>query len=227
MKFKDLFNVNNQIEDVESLRQELRKKDKEIEILKAQLMQNQIRPHFIFNSLLAIKQLCIEDPKVAAEAVQNFAGYLRTNLEAMTSVECVPFETELECIKQYVALEKADTSQRFSVIYDIKYKDFELPLLSIQPSVENAIRHGVANMGSAGEVIIATAKEGENVIVTVSDNGNGYSSITPQQENHRSLGIKNAKERLKLLRGGDMTIAHTGRGTIVRFSIPLDNDVGK
>lgn len=227
MKFKDLFNVNNQIEDVESLRQELRKKDKEIEILKAQLMQNQIRPHFIFNSLLAIKQLCIEDPKVAAEAVQNFAGYLRTNLEAMTSVECVPFETELECIKQYVALEKADTSQRFSVIYDIKYKDFELPLLSIQPSVENAIRHGVANMGSAGEVIIATAKEGENVIVTVSDNGNGYSSITPQQENHRSLGIKNAKERLKLLRGGDLTIAHTGRGTIVRFSIPLDNDVGK
>ena len=217
----DLFTGKNQAEEINELKNQLREKEKEVQTLKVQLMQNQIRPHFIFNSLLAIKQLCIENPPVAAGAIQNFAGYLRTNLEAMTETGNVPFSMELACIKQYVALEQADPSSRFSIVYDIKYSDFQLPLLSVQPAVENAIRHGVSGMGNAGKVILSTAIEGNNIEIIVSDNGSGDSSITKQQAKHRSLGIENTKERLKLLRGGSLTIAHTGRGTIVRYTIPL------
>lgn len=211
----------NQTRQIEELQKQLDEKNNEINVLKAQLMQNQIRPHFIFNALLAIKQLCIENPKAAATAIQNFSGYLRTNLEAMTQTECVPFSMELACIRQYVALEKSDPASVFNIVYDIQYEDFKLPLLTIQPAVENAVRHGVANKGSKGVVTLTSKKDGSNVIVIVSDNGDGFTSMTKQQVEHRSVAVENTKERLKLLCGGEINIINKGHGTDVIFTIPL------
>ena len=84
----------------------------------------QIHPHFLFNSLMVIKELCAEDPKRAEQAVQDFADYLRDNLDAMNSNEMIPFEHELENVKHYVALEQADSSRNFDIVYDLKEKDF-------------------------------------------------------------------------------------------------------
>lgn len=206
---------------IEELEKELRVREEELNTLKTQMLQNQIRPHFIFNTLLAIKQLCIEEPAAAAQAIQNFASYLRANLEAMTVTECVPFSKELSCIKEYIALEQADPASKFRVEYDIRFEDFTLPLLSVQPIVENAVRHGVVSNANGGLISISTAREGSNAVIVVADNGSGMSSSTAQQEEHRSIGMKNTKERLKLMCGGDFNIATTGHGTIVHFTIPI------
>lgn len=194
--------------------------EKEMEHLQARLMQHQIRPHFIFNSLLAIKQLCIESPKAAAEALQHFASYLRTNLEAMSSEDMIPFSQELLSIREYVALEQADPASRFQMRYEVDFDDFELPILTVQPMVENAIRHGIATRKGDGVVTIRTMLEEKNVVITIEDNGRGVPVETRQQAEHRSTGVKNVKERLRLLCNGELAIINTDHGTIVRITIP-------
>ena len=200
---------------------EIAERDADIAHQKIRIMQNQIRPHFIFNSLLAIKQLCVEDPNTAADALQHFASYLRVNLEAMTDERLVPFERELDCIREYVALEQADPANEFQVVYDLSFVDFEIPLLTVEPMVENAIRHGLASRKKDGIVRIKTYQENGMATILVEDNGSGYGSETRQQAEHRSVGIANVKERLKMQCGGDLSIINTGRGTIVKIDIPL------
>ena len=194
--------------------------EKEIESLKLRLSLNEIRPHFIFNSLLAIKQLCIEDPKTAAKALQHFATYLRANLDAVSGEELVGFDRELECIKEYVALEQADPASGFRVEYKTEFTDFKIPLMSVEPMVENAIRHGISRQN--GLITVSSALEGGNVVVCVEDNGSGFGSETRQQAEHRSIGIQNSRDRLKYLCKGELSIINTGRGTIVRIMIPLE-----
>ena len=203
--------LNKECDDMEKL----------VTQLKLRLSQNQIRPHFIFNSILAIKQLCIEEPREAAKALQHFAVYLRTNLDAMSGDELVPFEREIDCIREYVALEQADPASNFEVIYDIEFADFQIPLLVVEPMVENAIRHGISRSGG-GLVKLGSHIEDDKVVITVEDNGVGFGSETRQQAEHRSVGIKNASDRIKILCNGELSIVNTGRGTIVRFVIPLD-----
>ncbi len=207
--------------------QEIAAKDAAIKEQRIRIMQNQIRPHFIFNSLLAIKQLCIEEPEKAAEMLQHFSGFLRANLEAMTDEEPVPVMKEIECIKEYVALEMADPASRFDVRYDLEFTDFKLPLLCAEPMVENAIRHGIATKKSGGEVKISTVREGDCGVLYVEDNGLGFGSETTQQAEHRSIGIRNSKERLMLMCRGDLSIANTGNGTIVRIVVPLEKDISE
>lgn len=204
--------------------QVIAQKDMAINRQRIEIMQNQIRPHFIFNSLLAIKQLCLEEPREAADALQHFSGFLRANLEAMTDEKPVPIEKEIDCIKEYVALELADPANRFQVYYDIAFKDFKVPLLSVEPMVENAIRHGIATKKSGGIVRISTFREGNLGVVTVEDNGLGFGSETVQQAEHRSIGIRNSKERLTLMCRGELSIVNTGSGTIVRISVPLETE---
>ncbi|MBP5607810.1 MAG: histidine kinase [Lachnospiraceae bacterium] len=199
----------------------IRELENEMSRLSLRLSQNQIRPHFIFNSILAIKQLCIEDPKAAAKALQHFAAYLRSNLDAMSSDELVIFDREIDCIKEYVALEQADPAVHFTVNYDTEFTDFYIPLLVVEPMVENAIRHGISRKGN-GVITIRSRLEGNNVVVSVEDNGVGFGNETRQQVEHRSIGIKNAKERLRMLCNGELTIISTGKGTIVRIVIPFE-----
>ena len=198
----------------------IRELENEINRLSLRLSQNQIRPHFIFNSILAIKQLCIEDPRAASKALQHFAAYLRSNLDAMSSDELVLFDREIDCIKEYVALEQADPAVHFSVNYDIEFTDFYIPLLVVEPMVENAIRHGISRKEN-GVITIRSRLEEDKVIVIVEDNGVGFGNETRQQVEHRSIGIKNAKDRLKMLCDGELNIISTGSGTIVRMEIPF------
>lgn len=195
--------------------------EKEITGLKIRLSQNQIRPHFIFNSILAIKQLCIEEPRTAAKALQHFASYLRANLDAISGEDLVGFDRELDCIREYVALEQADPACGFAVEYNTEFTDFDIPLMSVEPMVENAIRHGISR--GDGLITVSSTLEGSNVVVTVEDNGKGFGSETRQQAEHRSIGIQNSKDRLKYLCNGDLTIINTGKGTIVRITIPLED----
>lgn len=212
---------------ISTLEEQLAEKENAYQEQRLRLMQNQIRPHFIFNVLLAIKQLCVENPKMAADSLQHFSRYLRMNLEAMSQETLVPFSTELECIREYVALELADPASDFQMNYEIEYEDFSLPMLTVQPMVENAIRHGIATKRNGGIVTIRTYLEDAQVNILIEDNGTGYGSETKQQAEHRSIGVKNSKERLKLMCNGELSVISTGTGTIVRIQIPQQVNIGK
>lgn len=179
----------------------------------------QIHPHFLFNSLMVIKELCAEDPKRAEQAVQDFADYLRDNLDAMNSNEMIPFEHELENVKHYVALEQADSSRNFDIVYDLKEKDFVLPALTVEPLVENAIRHGLKGI-SGGLVQIESWREEQEICIAVSDDGSGFREQTVQQGSRKSIGLQNVRARLEAQCGGNLTINTSSEGTRVIIHIP-------
>ena len=133
----------------------------------------------------------------------------------------IPFEKELKHTKTYAEIEKL----RFDNItfeFNIEDSDFEVPALVVQPMVENAVRHGIDTQSGEGVVTISTRLDGDRVIMEVTDNGTGEENETPQQAKHRGIGISNTKERIRRMCNGDMDIIYTGRGTIVRYTIPLE-----
>ena len=117
-------------------------KNKEVQI---KIMLSQIQPHFVYNSLSSISTLIPINPERAQAALDDFTEYLRTNLSSLTEVRLVPFEDELKHVKTYVALEQLRFGDRLNVIYDVSASDFMLPPLTVQPIVENAIKHGRKN----------------------------------------------------------------------------------
>lgn len=187
---------------------------------KVRLLMGQIQPHFIFNSLLAIQELCAEDPKKAEGAVQDFAIYLRGNLDAMSSTRMIPFAKELEHIRHYLSLEQADPSETFQVEYDLAVRDFRVPPLSVQPIVENAVRHGMAMRDSGGVITIATREDAWSYSIIVKDNGYGFDSATQEQMERKSIGLENVRMRLAAQCHGSLEIDSGEIGTIVRIRIP-------
>lgn len=209
-----LINDQNEYEK-EAIEGKLKLADSRIQIL-----NTQIKSHFIFNSLLAIKELCAEDPKEAENMVDNFAKYLRGNLEAMDTEHMIPFTKELGHIKSYLELEQADPASMLNVVYDLKITDFMIPPLSVQPMVENAVRHGIGTRAGGGTVTISTEENDREILVTVRDDGVGNSSITEQQKKRASIGIKNVRERLEALCSGSLEIIMESDGTTAVIRIP-------
>jgi len=184
-----------------------------------QIMMSQIQPHFLFNTLSTIQSLCRIDPVKASDTVEKFGIYLRQNLESLDQTDLIPFEKELEHVKLYADIEMI----RFPFItveYFIEDRDFCLPTLSVQPLVENAIRHGV-RIREDGLVTIRSWKDIDAHIITITDNGIGFDINAPEQKDRKHIGIRNVRERLEKMCGGTLTINSTiGEGTSVVISIP-------
>lgn len=192
-------------------------------LVKAQisLMKNQINPHFIYNTLSAIRQLCGQEPKQAKLAIGEFARYLRVNMDFITNESAVPFEQELSHVQTYLKLEKRRLKERLKVVYDIKSSNFDIPPLTIQPIVENAVQHGIAPKIEGGTVTIRAEETDEAYIITVSDDGVGFSPDNEQNDGRTHIGIYNVQRRLKLLCRGSVDISSsTDVGTTATIYIP-------
>ena len=111
--------------------------------IQIELIMSQIQPHFVFNSLTTIRYLCRNDVPLAIEALGKFTKYLRQNLDSIASENLVPFSEELEHTKTYLWLEKLRFGKDLRVEYSIDSQSFKVPPLSLQPIVENAVKHGV------------------------------------------------------------------------------------
>lgn len=200
---------------------------KNARILEVELAQNriaiaisQIQPHFLYNSLTAIKQLCVIDPVRAEQAVGEFAGFLRENLDSLTSSSLISFRKELNHIKNYLALEQLRFGSRLKVHYNIQTYDFELPSLTIQPIVENAVRYGVTKKAEGGTITISTKNGEDTIIITVSDDGAGFDMYHRKEDGRSHIGIENVKNRLQAQCNGDLTIkSELGKGTVVTILI--------
>lgn len=193
----------------------------DLELRQAKLLTEQIRPHFIFNVLMSIQNLCYQDADAAADCIAQFASYLRSNMTALTTDNLIPFETELEHIRTYEALERACTDQPFELRYEIDASDFEIPALTIQPIVENAIKHGaLSRRDGTGSALLKTERIGQCIRITVSDNGNVSANLTAQQKAHQSIGLKNVENRLAVQCGANLNISLSPNGAKVTILIP-------
>lgn len=197
---------------------EEQQKNKEAQI---KIMVSQIQPHFIYNSLSAISTLIIIDPKKAQKALDDFTEYLRTNLSSLTETRLVPFEDELKHIKTFIELEKMRFDERLNVIYDIKVTDFNIPCLSIQPIVENAVKHGVLQKVSGGTVSLKTYEDDEFYFVEVEDDGIGFDINEVNFANNKHIGLSNIKYRIEKMGNGQISIySEVDKGTkvVVKFN---------
>ncbi len=204
---------------------ELAKTEKRLGLAQAAQMAVQMQPHFIFNTLSAIQSLCQTAPQTAAENVENLAGFLRGNIDALSSDALIPFDTEMRHIRQYIALEQADPSRQFHFDYELNVRSFSLPALTVQPIVENAVKHGaLTHRDGSGRVCLTTEKIGTFIRITVTDNGTQNAGLTDAQRKNRGVGIENTRKRLMTLCGGSLQINARPGGTQATILIPSQED---
>ena len=194
---------------------------------RAELMASQIRPHFIYNTLNSIRALIKVDPEKARQTVYDFSTYLRLNLESVER-EMIPFSDELRHVQAYLNIEKVRFEERLNVVMDIREKSFFVPPLTIQPLVENAVKHGICAKADGGTVTIRTRKEKDGYVVEVEDDGRGFDTTAPVQERKDGqtadasshIGLENIRFRVEEISGGSLSIeSRPGSGTkvTVRF----------
>lgn len=197
-------------------------KEKEAAHLRISLMLSQISPHFIYNSLTTIQGLCEKDPVLAKETVGEFAGYLRGNLESLSEEGTISFERELKHVQCYLAIEKKRFGSRVNVEYHIKEEDFMIPALTLQPIVENAVKHGICKKEGGGTVFISTERKADRIYITVRDDGAGF-DMDRQEQGRNHVGLDNVKSRLKSMCRGSLLIeSRPGAGTVVVIALPWE-----
>ena len=188
-----------------------------------QIMMSQIRPHFLYNSLSAIQVLCHSDPEKAAEVTNQFSLYLRENLDFMEQPGLIPFWKELDHTKTYVKIEET-RFPNIRVEYGINDAAFSVPPLSLQPMVENAIRHGV-RIRQEGIVQVLTQRKEDMHEIIVRDNGTGFDPEGIWEKKSDHIGLRNVKERIESMCGGTLTIdSRIGEGTTITIRIPVRDD---
>lgn len=186
---KNSVRVQQQAIEAENLRLRLKQSESD-------LMLSQIRPHFLYNSLIAIHTLCTDAPEAAAEATLEFAMFLRTNMNFITARDPVLFVHELEHIEHYANLELMRHQKRLTVRYDIQVTDFCVPPLSLQPLVENAIRHGACKNIAGGTVLVQTRETGTRIEIVIADDGPGFDTEQLEQPREETHGLQNVLFRL-------------------------------
>ncbi len=198
---------------------------KELYEAKVSLMVSQIQPHFLYNSLTSIAMMCTKDPPLAKKATINFADYLRGNMNSLKEKNPVPFARELEHLKKYLMLEQMRFGDMLNIEYDIRTEDFVIPQLSVQPLVENAVKHGVGMKEDGGTVTIATRETDDSYMVIITDDGVGFDTSAPPKNDGRShVGMENVKQRLKDMCNADVIIeSEIGKGTTSTIIIPKED----
>lgn len=192
-------------------------KQKMLEKQKNALMLSQINPHFVYNTLSTIAAMCDSSPKQAKHLTIDFSQYLRKNINSLTSEELIPFDQEMGHVECYLKIEKARFRERLNIIYSIQCKDFSIPPLTLQPLVENAVKHGVTKKASGGTIKISTYEEDKKYVVEIIDDGVGFDS----ESTANRVGIANVKSRVTTMCKGNVDIKSTlGIGTRVTIEIP-------
>jgi signal transduction histidine kinase len=170
----------------------LRESQLETQLAQSQLqaLKMQLDPHFLFNTLHTISELVHEDPEAAERMIVRLSELLRLSLENAGTQE-VPLRKELDFLERYLEIEKIRFEDRLSVRFDIDpgALDARVPNLILQPLVENAIRHGIANSAEGGSVSIVARRDGTRLELEVSDTGSGTSN--PMLPVREGVGIAN------------------------------------
>ena len=199
----------------------------EIARQKASLAVLQMRPHFIYNTMSSIYYLIEQDAPKAQQVTKDFTNYLRKNFTAIAKEETIPFTEELEHTKAYLSVEQVRFEGRLFVEFDTPCMNFRLPPLTLQPIVENAVKHGVDPDLRPLCITVRTldrsagnppANKKTGVEITVEDNGPGFSE---QDDNEPHIALANIRERLERMCKGTLEISPSeSGGTRVSIILP-------
>ena len=184
-------------------------------------MISQIQPHFIYNTLGTIEQLCITEPDAASKLVRNFSLYLRGNFSELDNAKPIRFSQEMNHVKHYTDIEQVRFPD-MTIQYDLRSVEFLLPALSVQPLVENAIKHGLMGLEKGGIVTISAYETEKFYVVEVTDDGVGFDMSAGYDES-KHVGIKNIRGRIEAMCDGTLTIeSEIGKGTKATIRIPRE-----
>ena len=212
------FVLSDQIEQDRRNQREIARQQQVIAHERASVMVLQMRPHFIYNTLMSIYSLCNQDPQKARQVTMDFTNYLRKNFNAVASDSTIPFSAELEHTRAYLAVEQAQYEELLVVEYDAPFTHFRLPPLTLQPLVENAVKHGMDPYAGPLHVLVRTRHTELGSEVTVEDDGQGFD---PAEKVLPHTTLANIQQRLEMMCGGHMTILpREGGGTVVTLTIP-------
>ena len=199
------------------------RQQQEIANQRASVMVLQMRPHFIYNTMMTIYYLCKQDADKAQEVTLDFTEYLRKNFSAIASEDTVPFADELKHTQAYLAVEQAQHEDNLFVEYDTPHTRFRVPPLTLQPLVENAVKHGMKLEGDPLHIYVETRKTNSGSEIIVENNG---SDFNPADDNEPHIALNNIRQRLKMMCKGKLTISQReGGGTVVIVKIPAEQKV--
>lgn len=193
------------------------KQQHEIAHQRANVMVLQMRPHFIYNTMTTIYYLCKQDADKAQQVTMDFTNYLRQNFNAIASEDAVPFTDELKHTQSYLAVEKAQHENTLFVQFDTPVTQFRLPPLTLQPLVENAVKHGMDPNAGPLTISVRTRQTDAGILITVEDDGKGFD---PGDKTKPHSVLDNIESRLKQQCGGTLTIASKPGKTTVTIFIP-------
>ncbi len=192
---------------------------------------SQMQPHFVFNVLNSIYVLIDQDTEAAKTAVSSFSDYLRGIISAMENQRLIAFSQELDYIQKYLTLEQIRYGEEeLKIVYDLKVTGFRVPPLSVQPLVENAVKHGVGKKPDGGTIRISTEEAKKAIRIIIEDDGVGFDPeiLSGEQEETGEkterpigIGLKNARRRFRLIQNADLSVRSApGQGTTVTVTIP-------
>lgn len=206
----------------QGLRESIAQKELKIAQDKVTMLQEQIRPHFIFNSLNVIRALIKRDPAKAADGIDHFADYLRAHVLTLNGPDLIKFDEELYNVKAFIALAQPSYDEPIDITYDLKATDFMLPPLSLEPIVENAVKHGIGKEG--GYIRVSSNLIGDNYVITVENSNLGKIDYTEKERARLGVGLENTRTRLDLQLGGSIDLNRMEDKTTVTISIPAKKE---
>ncbi|GGG58255.1 hybrid sensor histidine kinase/response regulator [Paenibacillus radicis (ex Gao et al. 2016)] len=196
--------------------------------LEAAYLQAQIHPHFLFNTLNSITALIHQDTRKLEDLVSAFASFLRISFDFLNTGKQVELSHELELVEAYLHIEQTRFEERLAVVWKVEPDiNIVIPPLSIQPIVENAVKHGLLTRQRGGTIQIRVAAQNDSVLIEVQDNGKGMDQATlssllePAIKGNNGIGLANTHRRLLQSYGQGLSInSKPGEGTVVSFLIP-------
>lgn len=201
----------------------LAEQERKMSEMQIQLVLSQVQPHFMYNCLNSIYYLCEQDPQKAQMATNWFADYLRNNMDSMRRHTPVPFERELKILDNYLNLEKMRFEEDLQTKFEINAINFMIPSMTLQPIVENAIKHGLRPKLEGGTVKISSKEQETYFEIIVSDDGVGYEPEKNAEDGRSHTGIENVRKRLWFMCRGTLEISGSkGEGTTVVIHIPKE-----
>ncbi len=203
----------------------------EAELARANLqaLKSQVHPHFLFNTLHMISAMVYEDPARADVMISRLSDFLRATLDS-SDAPTVPLKTELDVLSLYLDIMRARFGDRLAVAYDIAPDTLSalVPSFSLQPLVENAIKHGIMPRDTGGSITISAGREDGRLVVGVSDDGPGLKD-DPGELLDKGVGLRNIQSRLFGLYGADgvLRLGNTADGGArIAFEIPFRTQAG-
>ena len=212
--------INNKYNQNQILKRtrELLELEKQSSKIQAAMLSSQIQPHFLYNTLTTIQELCYSEPDEAADLIVRFSQYLRNNIDFMNYDDLIPFETELSHIRNFIYIQNARHKNAITYNEDIELTDFSIPPLSVQPIIENAVKHGIMKEFTKGSVNLHVFKFGDMIHIVIRNNGRKFT----REDLRPGHSISNIQTRLKYLVNGRININFDDEDpeTVVEILVP-------